>query len=749
MSPFTPASAAVFPLPFPLVPSEAVHAPSPSAALTPLQSNPAALVAQPVQSAANDLLTAGLHLPPSFPQYMGPTGPIVNVRNNRNSTNQQRQQSINACSAFVQNLAMGCNGNQPVVVELNILIDPLCCPNGNCHHPNGDIHADDPMSAEYKILLSDIQPLIGCLQSLHLVLPVNMHKNAECYVDIQKALINHQAHSDTPKIPGFNPDPNAEPDNSGCKVAKESGQADDPGFKSYIMIYLHPSASPMPRVRNCPLNPHTPDINNYAPVLPQSSAMLSSEHDPPAEVGNPLTTQPIHVLASDRSAQRSIQMFIPTHRPRTPPPFICPKWDHPGKDLRHALRTHTDTEDLLVIMAQSIPQAAKVLWHTLLHLGRLKFTLPPDEAIDHHAHPKPPLPDGATVDSWWNPAGFTRAEIHIHNKSAMGNSLLKGTLTLILEQLLDPTHPDSCYSLLPGGSLYLYPRMPVYDLTVDQSAFWWSQGFFLALWILSTQQAPLPLFAPIIHALLAKRIEQCRYQLDQWPTAAINDIDPCLAEFLQPWLDLQKTQPISTHASKLDRLREPVPVFLMEHCAGIVSPSELTFRWVIFRSNAFNALVESPLQSSLIQCTAKVVHKSEFLFIYWLFNRKLESLAQLQPYLNYDNSQIISTEQGKLQIGGDELLADLVLTRFRLALEMYLHKDVVGRGTQLLKTMTSCPYLPASEHDKITFKFVLLDPNSDIKKPSGSKLLYNFVHACWSSTDIGFNGHLVQLLATG
>ncbi|KAK0442274.1 uncharacterized protein EV420DRAFT_1649752 [Desarmillaria tabescens] len=465
-----------------------------------------------------------------------------------------------------------------------------------------------------------------------------------------------------------------------------------------------------------------PDINNYAPVLPQSSAMPSSQHDPPAEVGNPPTTQPIHVPASDRSAQRSIQMFVPTHRPRTPPPFICPKWDHPGKDLRHALHTHIDTEDPLVIMAQSIPQAAEVLWHTLLHLGHLKFTLPPNEAIDHHAHPEPPLPDGTTVDSWWNPAGFTRAEIHIHNQSAMGNSLLKGTLTLILEWLLDPTHPDSCYSLLPSGSLYLYPRMPVYNLTVDQSAFWWAQGFFLALWILSTQQAPLPLFAPIIHALLAENIEQCHYQLDQWPAAAINDIDPCLAEFLRPWLDLQKTQPVSTHASKLDRLREPVPVFLMEHCAGIVSPSEvglgptqdpdlhdnqdraicsfhiispilrLTFRWVIFQSNA---LVPHPTHGQ----------------------------SGAQPYLNYDNSQIVSTEQGKLQIGGDELLADLVLTCFQLALEMYLRKDV--------------------------FKFVLLDPNSDIKKPSGSKLLYNFVHACWSSADIGFDGCLVQLLATG
>ncbi len=120
-----------------------------------------------------------------------------------------------------------------------------------------------------------------------------------------------------------------------------------------------------------------------------------------------------------------------------------------------------------------------------------------------------------------------------------------------------------------------------------------------------------------------------------------------------------------------------------------------------------------------------------------------------------------------MKVGGEEMLADLVLSRFRHALEGYLRKDVVNRGTRLLQTMTSCPYLPASDNDKLTvsivpllhsdisnllriqFKFIQLDPKTDIQKPSGSKLLYSFVHACWSGADIGFDGRLVQILATG
>ncbi|PBK81055.1 hypothetical protein ARMGADRAFT_1091602 [Armillaria gallica] len=906
-TPFTPASAPASTLPYPLVASQTV--PAPAAPQTPLQSNPAALVAQmlanrgglegqpPVQAATNNLLVAGLHPPPSFPQYTGPTGPIVNVRSNRNGTNERRQQSIQARSAFVQNLAMGRNGNQPVVVELIVLVDPLCCPNGYCHHPNADVHPDEPMTADYNIVHSDVRPLIARLQSLNLVIHVNVHKNAECYMDLQKALIAHQARSDTPKIPGFNPDPNADPDNSGwclrqfrttqhmtrlvcapsarsksyftwanltqhcsfSKAAKDSGMGEDPGLKNYLMISpakgniihsvtdcylddfgdspihpvkaaiahlcyaaralwgllflertlgeqatgcdqrplqlcrgvspdLQPSFSSVARVRICPINPHTPEMNNHAPVLPHPS-VSSAPNRTPDDANPSRTTSPIIQHPSDSRAQPIPPVvqppFVPMHRLRTPPPFVCPKWDHPGRELRFVQSSQIDGDEVLGIMADSIPQAADALWQVLLHLGRLRSTLPHGETIDHRVHPRPTLPIGATVDMWWEPSAFTHVEIHLNDSPATGNSLLKSTLSVILARLLDPTHPDSCYGLLPGGSLYLYPRMPVYDLTIEQTAFWWAQGFFLAIWFLSTHQVPLLLFAPFVHVLLPKRVEDCRLQLDQWSPAAINNIDPMIAGFLRPWLDLKKTQPVSTYPSWTDRLKEPVPVFLMRHCAGI--PSEVglgskrdpdvhvnhdrAIRSFHMFGNAnfeslpafrayhsgfhqtlgpyFNSESSADSLPSLIKRTAHDANKSEHLFIYWLFNRKLEDLSQLQPYLNYDNREILQTEQGQMKVGGEEMLADLVLSRFRHALEGYLRKDIVNRGTRLLQTMTSCPYLPASDNDKLTFKFIQLDPKMDIQKPSGSKLLYSFVHACWSGADIGFDGRLVQILATG
>ncbi|PBK64594.1 hypothetical protein ARMSODRAFT_1023163 [Armillaria solidipes] len=90
------------PLPYPLVPSSSGS----SAPHTPLQTNPASMVAQMVASSSSTasssmsglqippdpLLTTGLQPPPSFPAYTGPSGPLVNV-NGRNGTNARRQQS--------------------------------------------------------------------------------------------------------------------------------------------------------------------------------------------------------------------------------------------------------------------------------------------------------------------------------------------------------------------------------------------------------------------------------------------------------------------------------------------------------------------------------------------------------------------------------------------------------------------------------------------------------------------------------
>ncbi len=145
------------PLPYPLVPSVSGS----SAPHTPLQTNPASMVAQMIASSSSapsssmsgqqipsdPLLTAGLQPPPSFPAYTGPSGPLVNIRG-RNRTNARRQQSYQS-RAFVDNLTIGRNSDQPSYTEFCFLIMPLHCPNSQCLHDNPPhLHPDDPSTAD-------------------------------------------------------------------------------------------------------------------------------------------------------------------------------------------------------------------------------------------------------------------------------------------------------------------------------------------------------------------------------------------------------------------------------------------------------------------------------------------------------------------------------------------------------------------------------------------------------------------------
>ncbi len=198
--------------------------------------------------------------------------------------------------------------------------------------------------------------------------------------------------------------------------------------------------------------------------------------------------------------------------------------------------------------------------------------LPPGEVIDPSRHGEPVLPPRASVTNWWRPEAFLDGTI-VQRGQGVGQSIYAAVLAVNLIRIIDTTDPDCQFSSLPNDSLLVSPRFPIPDLTSDQAAFWWAVGFLLALFSTATGQACLPVQGVLIHVLLPHALGQCRYQIDNWTPSFIYSADPAMGELMLPWLDLDKTQAVTADPDGEDRLKEPVPQFLMAYCSDILSVS--------------------------------------------------------------------------------------------------------------------------------------------------------------------------------
>ncbi|PBK95007.1 hypothetical protein ARMGADRAFT_1078890 [Armillaria gallica] len=221
-------------LPYPLVASSST-ASTVAARLgqtTALQSNPAALVAQmvstqsrpqppvpsffPASSVAAErtetsLIQAGLNPPPPFPLYSGPSTPEVHTH--ANSTSARRAQHLRTRHAeFADNLAVGRNSRSgPSITWLKLLLFPVACGN-NAHPPQHvdlSIHADDPHPWNFQILQEDIGPMDRQFKRIGLVINMIIHDGLLSFSDFHRAIAQHQALPESPKIPDFNTDPDA------------------------------------------------------------------------------------------------------------------------------------------------------------------------------------------------------------------------------------------------------------------------------------------------------------------------------------------------------------------------------------------------------------------------------------------------------------------------------------------------------------------------------------------------------------
>ncbi|KAK0473485.1 hypothetical protein IW261DRAFT_1569899 [Armillaria novae-zelandiae] len=243
--------------------------------MTALQNNPAALVAQMVSTQSRpqppvpsffpascvaaaqmetSLIQAGLNPPPPFPLYSGPS--IAEVQTHVNSTSAWRMQHLRSRHAeFADNLAVGCNSRSgPSISRLKLLLFPVACGN-NVHppqHVDPSIHADDPHPWNFQILQEDIGPMDRQFERIGLVINMIVHDGLLSFSDFHRAIAQHQALPDSPKIPGFNSDRDASYLTSGwclqqmrctltaymsmVKAPVDSGGRSDPTLKHVFII---------------------------------------------------------------------------------------------------------------------------------------------------------------------------------------------------------------------------------------------------------------------------------------------------------------------------------------------------------------------------------------------------------------------------------------------------------------------------------------------------------------------------------
>ncbi|KAK0506561.1 hypothetical protein EDD18DRAFT_1342951 [Armillaria luteobubalina] len=869
-------------LPYPLVASSTASAvPAWLGQTTALQSNPVALVAQMVSTQSRpqppvpsffpascvvaaqtetSLIQAGLTPPPPFPLYSGPSTP--EVQTHVNSTSAWHVRHLRSHHAeFTDNLAVGRNSRSgPSITRLKLLLFPVACGNNANppQHVDPSVTADDPHPWSYQILQEDIGPMECQFERIGLVINMIVHDGLLSFSNIHRAIAQHQALPESPKIPGFNSDPDASYLTSGwclqqmrcvrnhtslqccekayktgtywclqtltayasmVKAPVDTGGCSDPTLKHVFIIaptygnivhgiekcYVDDFQTPIDPAKAClphpcfaaraifglAFLPHT--LENSYQVEEERCLRLCRSEDPnlyPTWGGSQVRsiTCPPHPTVAPTAAPSSSSPSTSTSMVSSANGTTRSTQEEnhdkgmvvdndndkenqsPGmaqlSDLLGIVKQRVSPSHKLRIHAKDVREAADVSWRVLLHIGSIMPKLPPGEVIvpSHHE-------------------AFLDGTI-IQQGQGVSQSIYVSVLAVNLMKIIDTTDPNCQFSRLPNDSLLVSPRFPIPDLTSDQAGFWWAVRFLLALFSTATGQACLPVQGALIHVLLPHALGQCRYQIDHWTPSFIYSTDPAMGELMLPWLDLGKTQAMTGDPDGKDRLKEPVPQFLMAYCSDILSVSgnpleSLSTFFDLFllprlaahsgiqtascRSYhalhagfhqpfgiEFGSLTQGPTLPSMIKDACECKNKTALEFIYWWFDNRLERVEQLIPHLEYDIGPIVNTPQNNLSFahGEAETLAHHMSRAFQNTLEEYLRVDVKERGKQLLLAMTASPYLPTNPDKKLKFQFRLLNDNIQMDVPT-MKSLWSFIHGCFQTIDIGYDSVLASLLANG
>ncbi|KAK0227409.1 hypothetical protein EDD85DRAFT_794675 [Armillaria nabsnona] len=832
-------------LPYPLVTSSSTASAVVArlGQMTALQSNPAALVAQmvstqsrpqppvpsffPASSVAHartetSLIQAGLNPPPLFPLYLGPSTPEVHTH--VNSTSAWRAQHLQTCHAeFADNLAIRRNSRSgPSITWLKLLLFPVACGN-NAHppeHVDPSIHADDPHPWNFQILQEDIGLMDRQFERIGLVINMIIHDGLLNFSDFHRAIAQHQALPESPKIPDFNTDPDVSYLTSGwclqqmrcvrnhttlrccekaykggtywclqtltayasmVKAPVNSGSHSDPTLK-HVFIIAPTHGNIVHGIEKCytedfksPIDPakaHLPHPcfptramfglaflprmlqNSYQAeeeqclrlcrgkdpnLVPSMSSQVHSITCPPHPTTNHLTVALTVVpssstltVSSGDGATGSTQeenhnkgMVVENDDNKENQPPVMAQLS----DLLGIVKQRVSPSCKLRIQAKDVQEAADVFWRIFLHIRLIMHKLPPGKVINPSHHGEPVLPPWALVTNWWQLEAFLDGTI-VQQGQGVGQSIYASVLAVNLMKIINMTDPDCQFSRLPNDSLLVSLRFPIPDLTSDQAGFWWVVGFLLALFSTATGQACLPVQGALIHALLLHALA-----------------NPAMGGLMLPWLDLGKAQAVTADPDGKDHLKEPVPQFLMQRHPqlfdALAAYQALHAGFHQPFSIEFGSLARGPTLPSMIKDACEHKEKTALEFIYWWFDNRLERVEQLIPHLEYDIGPIVNTPQNNLSFahGEDETLAHCVSCAFQNALKEYLRVDIKERGKQLLLAMTASLYLPANPNKKLKFQFRLLNDNIWMNVPT-TKSLWSFVHGCFQTIDIGYDGVL-------
>ncbi|KAK0496035.1 hypothetical protein EDD18DRAFT_1353652 [Armillaria luteobubalina] len=682
-----------------------------------------------------------------------------------------------------------------------------------------------------EILQEDIGPMDRQFERIGLVINMIIHDGLLSFSDIHRAIAQHQALPKSPKIPSFNSDPDASYLMSGwclqqmrcvrnhtslrcCKKAYKTGTYwclqmltayasmvkapvdtgghSDPTLKHIFIIGApHDDLQHMVILFTALRNAMW--MTSELPLTrPKHASLIPALRQRKNDIFGSVTVKTptsIHrgVVAKRRTTMKIYMVVDNDNDKENQSPGMAQPIHHLSQCTFHILplpSVHPDGTTLLRIHAKDVQEAADVFWHVLLHIRSIMPKLPPGEVIDPSHHSEPVLLPQTLVMNWWQLEVFLDGTI-IQQGQGVGQSIYVSVLAINLMRIIDTTNPNCQFSRLPNDSLLVSLRFPIPDLTSDQAGFWWAVGFLLALFSTATGQACLPVQGMLIHVLLLHALGQCHYQIDHWTPSFIYSTDPAMGELMLPWLDLGKTQAMTADPDGKDRLKEPIPQFLMAYCSNILSMMGFRPRHAAVHENhnqaicaylmlgnavfdvlaayhalhagfhqpfsiEFGSLTRGPTLPSMIKDACECKNKTALEFIYWWFNNRLEHVEQLIPHLEYDIGPIINTPQNNLSFarGEAETLAHRVSRAFQNALEEYLRVDIKERGKQLLLAMTASPYLPTNPDKKLKFQFRLLNNDVQMDVPT-TKSLWSFVHGCFQTIDIGYDGVLASLLVNG
>ncbi|KAK0184273.1 hypothetical protein F5146DRAFT_1145703 [Armillaria mellea] len=645
----------------------------------------------------------------------------------------------------------------------------MCANNANPpQHVDPRIHADDPQPWDFQICQEDISAMDCQFECIGLVINITIHDGVLNFSDFHHAITQHQVLPDSPKIPSFNSDPEVSYQDSGWCLQQ---------------MQTHRGRSTL----WCCKKAHKTGTYWSLNTLTNHASMVKA---------------PVNSGIHSNPALKNIFIITPTHGNILHSIDRCYTTDfQPSIDLAKACLPHlcfpTRTMFNLAFLSRMLQQTYQGAEEQCLQLCRgedpnlipsmssdvCSIICPPNSPTNS----SPPAPTSApsssvstSTSSALNPLPVLTSTLtsgvrdmrlmqeENHNQDDQGMVVDDGddkenqapmmaqpsSLLFVPAHVPQPPPFGPLQWDYPGQNLLgivkqrvsANQKLHIYTKDVKEAAdvFW---HVLLHIGSIMHWLPPDQVLDPSLH--------------DEWTPSFIYSADPAMGELMLPWLDLGKMQAVTADPDGEHCLKKPIQQFLMTYCSDILSPHAVGFgqhqatvhenqnraicAHLMLSNPLFDALAAyhalhkgfqqpfgtqfglsawGPILPSVIKDVCDHKNRTGLEFIYWWFDNRLEHVEQLIPHLVYDISPVVNTPQNRLSFAHNP-------------------NKSMRHGKQLLLAMMASPYLPANPDKKLVFQFRLLNANVEMNKPT-MKSLWSFVHGCFQTVDIRYDGALFK-----